>query len=59
MKYSKKPTVTEIKSQSGMLFGILEDVKGNIWIGSGNSVYRYDGKTITDFKSKANVLIAK
>jgi len=50
--YSKKPTVTEIKSQSGMLLGILEDTKGNIWFGSGDGVYRYDGKTITDFKSK-------
>jgi len=50
--HSKKPTVTEIKSQSGMLLGILEDAKGNICFGSGGGVYRYDGKTITDFKSK-------
>jgi ligand-binding sensor domain-containing protein len=50
--YNKNPTVTEIKSQSLMLLGILEDTKGNIWFGSGNGVYRYDGKTITDFKSK-------
>ena len=50
--YSKKPTVTEIMSQSVMLLGILEDAKGNIWFGSGGGVYRYDGKTITDFKSK-------
>jgi len=50
--YSKKPTVTEIKLQSGMLLGILEDAKGNIWFGSGGGVYRYDGKTITDFKDK-------
>lgn len=51
--YSKKPTVTEIKSESVMLLGILEDAKGNIWFGSGGGVYRYDGKTITDFKSTA------
>jgi len=51
--YDKKPTVTEIKSQPGMLLGILEDAKGNIWFGSGGGVYRYDGKTITDFKSAA------
>ncbi|MEP7377283.1 MAG: two-component regulator propeller domain-containing protein, partial [Chitinophagaceae bacterium] len=53
--YDKKPTVTEIKSQPGMLLGILEDAKGNIWFGSGgpeSGVHRYDGKTITDFKSK-------
>jgi ligand-binding sensor domain-containing protein len=36
-----------------MLLGILEDAKGNIWFGSGGGVYRYDGKTITDFKSAA------
>lgn len=51
--YDKTPTVKEIMSQSGMLLGILEDAKGNIWIGSGVGVYRYDGKTITDFKSVA------
>jgi streptogramin lyase len=50
--YNEKPTVTEIMSQSGMLLGILEDAKGNIWFGSGGGVYRYDGKTITDFKNK-------
>jgi ligand-binding sensor domain-containing protein len=50
--YSKKPTVTEIMSQSVMLLGILEDAKGNIWFGSGGGVYRYDGKNITDFKDK-------
>ena len=50
--YNENPTVTEIMSQSGMLLGILEDAKGNIWFGSGGGVYRYDGKTITDFKGK-------
>jgi ligand-binding sensor domain-containing protein len=44
---NKKPTVTEIANQP-MIFGILEDDKGNIWFGA-NGVYRYDGKTITDF----------
>jgi ligand-binding sensor domain-containing protein len=46
----KKPTVTEITNKP-MIFGILEDDKGNIWFGAMNGVYRYDGKTITDFKS--------
>lgn len=50
--YNKKHTVTEIMSQSGMLLGILEDAKGNIWFGSGGGVYRYDGKIITDFREK-------
>lgn len=52
--YNKNPTVTEIMSQSGMLLDILEDAKGNIWFGSGGGVYRYDGKTITDFKGAAD-----
>jgi ligand-binding sensor domain-containing protein len=48
---NEKPTVTEIESKQ-LLFGILEDYDGNIWFGSGHGVYRYDGKTITDFKDK-------
>jgi ligand-binding sensor domain-containing protein len=50
--YNKMPTITEIKSNPAMLLGILEDAKGNIWFGSGGGVYRYDGKTITDFKGQ-------
>jgi ligand-binding sensor domain-containing protein len=48
----KKPTVTEI-TQSLNLFGILEANDGSIWFGVFDGVYRYDGKTITDFKSAA------
>jgi ligand-binding sensor domain-containing protein len=48
---NKKPTVTLIKSNAGMIFGILEANDGSIWFGA-FGVYRYDGKTITDFKSK-------
>ena len=51
--YNKKPTVTEIKSGGFMEFmGILEAKDGSIWFGGAGGVYRYDGKTITDFKSK-------
>ncbi|MFT3680849.1 MAG: two-component regulator propeller domain-containing protein [Ferruginibacter sp.] len=54
--YSKEPAVTEIMSikGTGMLCGILEAKDGSIWFGSmgPGGVYRYDGKTITDFKSK-------
>jgi len=51
--YNKMPTVTEIKSGGIMDFmGILEANDGSIWIGSAGGVYRYDGKTITDFKSE-------
>ncbi|HQX42429.1 MAG TPA: two-component regulator propeller domain-containing protein [Niabella sp.] len=55
--YNKKPIVTEIMSIKGpgMLCGILEANDGSIWFGAlgpKSGVYRYDGKTITDFKSK-------
>jgi ligand-binding sensor domain-containing protein len=50
--YSEKPEMNVIMSQQNMLLDILEDAKGNIWFGSGSGVYRYDGKSITDFKDK-------
>ena len=50
--YDKKPTVTEIMSGQPGLLGLLEANDGSIWFGSYEGVYRYDGKTITDFKSK-------
>ncbi|GAB3949674.1 hypothetical protein GCM10028805_26330 [Spirosoma harenae] len=47
------PTVTEVEldfdDTKTMLFGILEASDGSIWFGSGGA-YRYDGKSITDFK---------
>ena len=41
-----------------VFLGIVEANDGSIWIGSaggadGGGVYRYDGKTITDFKKAA------
>ena len=36
--------------QPGLL-GLLEANDGSIWFGSYTGVYRYDGKTITDFRS--------
>jgi len=51
--YDKKPTVTEIMSGQLRTFsGILEADDGSIWFGNNGGLYRYDGKTITDFKSK-------
>jgi ligand-binding sensor domain-containing protein len=47
--YDHNPVVTEVKPNVGGIFGIMEDDRGNIWFGAGG-VYRYDGKTITDFK---------
>ena len=51
--YNKEPTVTEIMSgRFGTFSGILEANDGSIWFGFNSGLYRYDGKTITDFKSK-------
>jgi ligand-binding sensor domain-containing protein len=50
--YNKNPAVTEIMSTEKFLCGILEANDGSIWFGSGGGLYRYDGKTITDFKGK-------
>ena len=49
---NQRPTVTEIKPEEGMIFGILEANDGSIWFGASDGVYRYDGSTITDFKGK-------
>lgn len=49
-----KPVAAEIMSTKDMLCGILEANDGSIWFGATYGVYRYDGKTITDFKSKAD-----
>jgi ligand-binding sensor domain-containing protein len=51
--YNKEPTVTEIMSGPlGTDSGILEADDGSIWFGNNGGLYRYDGKTITDFNSK-------
>lgn len=54
--YNKMPTITEIMSiKKGCLCGILEANDGSIWFGAlgpESGVYRYDGKTITNFKSR-------
>jgi ligand-binding sensor domain-containing protein len=49
--YNENPTASKIMSVKKMLCGILEADDGSIWFGSINGVYRYDGKTITDFKA--------
>jgi ligand-binding sensor domain-containing protein len=49
--YNKNPTVTEIMTGQPGLLGLLEAKDGSIWFGSYRGVYRYDGKTITDFKN--------
>ena len=46
---NKKPTVSLVKPNAGMICGILEANDGSIWFGA-FGVYHYDGKTITGFK---------
>jgi ligand-binding sensor domain-containing protein len=51
--YNKEPTVTKIISErTGTFSGILEADDGSIWFGSNGGLYRYDGKTIMDFRRK-------
>ncbi len=55
--YNKEPTVTQIKSGGPAFLGLLEAIDGSIWfgvLGPQSGVYRYDGKTITDFKNKVD-----
>lgn len=40
-----------IKTGDAMLFGILEDQENNIWVGTLNGVFKYDGKASTYFRS--------
>lgn len=49
--YSNEPTETEIVSGKAF-FGLLEATDGSIWFGDATGVYRYDGKTITDYYRK-------
>jgi CubicO group peptidase (beta-lactamase class C family) len=51
--YNKKPTVTEITRASYFIIGLLEANDGSIWFSPPGGPSRYDGKTITDFKSGA------
>jgi len=45
-------TPIEIKSNEGMFFGIVEDSHKNIWMGTLQGVYRYDGQMFTYFMSE-------
>ena len=50
----EKSSLIPIFSAKGAiaLLGIIEDNDGNIWVGSGDGVWRYDGKAITYFTGK-------
>lgn len=50
---SEKPIATQVfKGLIGMYWGISEDKEGNIWVGGGDGVWRYDGKTVTYYTGK-------
>ncbi len=44
------PTAYYMKTGEGMFFGIIEDSNNNMWVGSLNGVYRYDGSGFEFFK---------
>lgn len=41
--------VTEVFKSEKMFFGVVEDKKGNIWIGGGDGIWLYNGKTVQYF----------
>ena len=43
---NNSPSVTEIYSGEGMFFGVNEDANGNIWVGTLNGVFSYDGISV-------------
>ncbi|TXI70050.1 MAG: histidine kinase [Cyclobacteriaceae bacterium] len=50
--YESHPAFTEIKSGRPMDFlDLVEATDGSIWFSSSRGVHRYDGHTITDFKT--------
>lgn len=51
--YDQNPRVTEIVSGGPAFLALLEANDGSIWFGSMKGVYRYDGKTVTDFNNEA------
>ncbi|MEL6867399.1 MAG: two-component regulator propeller domain-containing protein [Bacteroidota bacterium] len=57
-RYAAVPTadlmtkVEDIKTADSMLFGISEDQKGNIWVGTLNGVFSYNGTSRTYYLNK-------
>lgn len=37
------------EKENNQIFGIAEDLAGNIWFGTGRGTFRYDGKSVTGF----------
>ncbi len=49
---NEQATATQIKTERGMFFGILEDKKGGVWFGTLNGVCRYDEQSFSCFEDK-------
>lgn len=49
-RYDEKRKPTKIKTENNMFFGIMEDTKGDIWMGTLRGVYRYDGEDFDYFR---------
>jgi ligand-binding sensor domain-containing protein len=52
---NETPTVTNVWLKEDAFFTVFESYDGSIWVGTGEGVYRYDGKTFTDFKVKKSL----
>lgn len=50
----KGATTLQIKNEENMFFGITEDKKGGIWLGTLRGVYRYDGLLFKSFTDNRN-----
>ncbi len=47
-----KPEATHIFQSNGTFLGISEDREGHLWIGGGDGIWRYDGKSVHYFTGK-------
>jgi ligand-binding sensor domain-containing protein len=50
--FSEELSAGNVFAVEAMLCNLLEDKAGNIWFGSSNGVYRYDGVGVTNFKGE-------
>lgn len=48
----EKPMATQVFQTDGTFLGISEDKDGNIWIGGGDGIWKYDGKSVYYYTGK-------
>ena len=49
---NEKILPTKINAEEGMFFGMIEDKEGNIWVGTLDGVYQYNGESIDYFRDR-------